>query len=151
MGEEELEDKTNRNAANQAREVERTAEELAALDLEAQNRGEQQRKRHLHDRTDHIIEAELEGLETVLAGKDINVILQPHKGTPSDVLHFKERELHHLEERQIGEHEKQQQRQHQKDHRADDLLPAHTLAPFEKALFGLCSGLNRCTHRFSSL
>lgn len=35
-------------------------------------------------------------MEAVFAGKDRDVVLQTHKGTSADVLHFEEAELYHL-------------------------------------------------------
>lgn len=107
---------------------------LLPLALEAQDGGKQQRQRHLHHRTYHVVKAQAQSMEAVFAGKDRDVVLQTHKGTSADVLHFEEAELHHFEEGQIGEHEQQHQRNEQEHQRDDELLPAHTVKVFAEAL-----------------
>lgn len=134
MGEEKLEDEAHRDAADEAGKVQRTTEKLAALALEAQDGGKQQRQRHLHHRTYHVVKAQAQSMEAVFAGKDRDVVLQTHKGTSADVLHFEEAELYHFEEGQIGEHEQQHQRNEQEHQRDDELLPAHTVKVFAEAL-----------------
>lgn len=146
MGEEKLEDEAHRDAADEAGKVQCTPEELAALALEAQDGGKQQRQRHLHHRTYHVVKAQAQSVEAVFAGKDRNVVLQTHKGTSADVLHFEEAELHHLKEGQIGEHEQQHQRNEQEHQRDDELLAAHTVKVFAEALalFRRGYGCGRC-------
>ena len=79
VGEEELEDKAHRDAADQAGKVQSTPEKLAALDLEAEDGGKEQGQRHLHHGTHHIIQAQLEGREAVVPGKDVDVVLEADK------------------------------------------------------------------------
>ena len=134
MGEEELEDEAHRDAADEAREVQRTPEELAALALEAQDGGKEQGQCHLYHRACHIVKAQAQCMEAVFASKDRDVVLEAHKGAPADVLHFEEAELHHFKEGQIGEHEQQDQRNEQENQRYNELLPAHTVKIFAEAL-----------------
>ena len=146
MGEEELEDEAHRDAADEAGKVQCTTEELAALALEAQDGGKQQRQRHLHHGAYHVVKAQAQSVEAVFAGKDRDVVLQTHKGTSADVLHFEEAELHHFEEGQIGKHEQQHQRNEQEHQRDDELLATHTVKVFAEALalFRRGYGCGRC-------
>ena len=125
MGVEILEDKPDGNAADQAREIQCATEETSAFGVKAEDRCKQQCQRKLYHRTDHIIQAEFQHIETIVPGENINIIFQPHKFSLADILHIIKAELHHFEKRQVCKQYQQEQRNKQECQRDNHFLYIH--------------------------
>ena len=148
---EELEDKAHGNAADQAGEIQRSPEELAAPDLEAEDGGEQQRQGNLDHGAHHVIKAQLQCLEAVGAAEDVYVVPQAHEAPDPEIVPVVEAELDHLEEGQVGKGEEQQQGDEEEHDGADHLLAPHSPAFLREGEFRSIQCGMRLAHGVPSL
>lgn len=93
-----------------------------------------------------IVQAQLQGLETVVPAEHVQVVAQTHKAADPQVVPVIEAKLHHLEKGQVGKDEQEQQRGDQENHGADELLSPHGLAFLDKSQLRLFRHSLMITH-----
>ena len=109
VGIEILENESHGNAADQTRKVQCSAEKVSAFWIKAENRCKQQCQCQLHNGTNHIIQAEFQGIEAIISCENVHIVLQSHKLSGTDIFHVVKAELHHFEKRQICKQYQQEQ------------------------------------------
>lgn len=78
--------------------------------FERQHGGQIQRQRHLDQRADHVVEAQLQGGKRVGTGEDVDVVLEADELARADVLHLVERVADHGSEWPVSEDYEQRDR-----------------------------------------
>ena len=100
------------------------------LGFEGEDGGEIQRQGDLHQGAHHVIKADAEGGKQLIAGKNIQVVLQPDEAAVFGVAHVVEAPLDHPHKGIIGEHDEQEHRNHRKGENNHPLLVLWHGKPF---------------------